>query len=80
MTLQQLSDKIDLGICLHGQFNVTIRYRGGEYRCKSNNTLAYDRIKGSDDWNSDKEIQCGYTLKQAYQALWDECKRENDID
>lgn len=50
-----------------------------EYHCKSNNTLAYDRIKGSDDWNSDREIQCGYTLKQAYQALWDECKADNEL-
>lgn len=76
MTLKQLSDRIDLGTCLHGQFLVTIRYRGGEYRCKSNNTLAYDAVRS---WSRDTEPGWYYTPKQAYQALWDECKRVNKI-
>jgi hypothetical protein len=79
MTLKQLQEKVSISWIGYGTYRVTIQYRGKEYSIVTHNSLAYDRIKGSDDWNSDKQVRCGYTLKQAYMALWYECKRKNDI-
>ena len=45
MTTKELYNRITLGTCVSGQFTVTIEYRGNEYTCKSNNTLAYDSIR-----------------------------------
>lgn len=73
MTLRELQDKIyRVGVCCSGQFEVVILYRNKLYRCKSNNTLAYDAIK------SDERIG-GYTPRQAMQSLYDECKRKNNL-
>lgn len=77
MTTRELEQRVRPTICLSGQFSIIIEYKGKEYRCKSNNTLAYDRYTGSDDWNSEYEVHCGYTYKQALQAMYDECKRKN---
>lgn len=71
MTLKQFRDKVNIGTCLHGNFKVTIEYRGKFYSCTSTDTLMYDRIKGDTD--------TGYTEKQAYQALYDHCKSENNL-
>lgn len=77
MTLKQIKDKVDICLCLHGQFNVIINYRGKEYTCKSNNTMAYDTIL---TWKRERVPVCGgYTIKKAYEALWDECKRKNGL-
>ena len=45
MTTKELYNRITLGTCVSGQFTVAIEYRGEEYTCKSNNTLAYDAIR-----------------------------------
>jgi hypothetical protein len=79
MKTRELQDRVRFIKTGYGTFKVTIEYKGQEYSCTTHNTLAIDRINGSDDWGSDLEIHCGYTLKQAYMALWDECKRANDI-
>lgn len=77
MTLKEFSNKVDLGTCLMGQFQVTINYRGKDYTCKSNNTQAYDAIR---DWLRDADNPAwGYTPKQAYECLWSECKTANDL-
>ena len=79
MTLKQLKDKVSVTWAGYGTFQVEMEYRGKIYRCVTHNAPAYDRITGSDDWNSDREVHCFHTLKQAYMALLDECKRKNDI-
>lgn len=76
MTLNELKNKIDVDTCLMGQFKVTINYRGKDYTCKSNNTQAYDAIRA---WKRDEIPAWGYTPKQAYESLWSECKRKNEL-
>ena len=77
MTLEQLTDKITVGVCLDGHFRVSIEYRGKCYSTTSTNTLALDRIHDQDI--SDTKVACSYTLKGAFQALWNECKRNNNL-
>lgn len=74
MTLKQFQHKVTVYTCLMGQFRVVIHYRGKVYSCKSNNTEAYDVIR---TWLRDEIPTWGYTPKQAYKVLWDECKRAN---
>lgn len=78
MTLKQLQDRIKIrrgnGYC---SYIVTITYRGTEYSTRSNNSLAWDRISDADE---DPRTEVGfYTLKQAYLAFYDECKRDNGL-
>lgn len=74
MTKKELYNRITLGTCLSGQFTVTIEYRGKEYRCKSNNTLAYDSVRFNPEPG-----ESYYTPKQALMALWDESKTKNNL-
>lgn len=79
MTLQQLQDKVRVEITSsHGQYKVTIEYRGKEYKCYTNNSLAYDTVRC---WSRNGYHEpMGYTTtRQAYQSLWDECKRANGL-
>lgn len=70
MTLEQLMDKVRIdGPVLRGYFNYSILYRGSWEHTSSNDTLAYDTIKSG-------ERSHAYTVKQAYQALWDKASRE----
>lgn len=62
-----------VGVCLHGHFKVTIQYRGKTYSCVSTNTIMYDVI-----WHDDKD--CGYTRKQAFQSLYNYCKRKHQLN
>lgn len=78
MKTRDLENKIYVGVCLSGQFTIRIEYRGRQYSCKSNNTLAYDRYKNS-DYFFDKQPMYGYTYKQALQSMFDECKRKNNL-
>ena len=79
MNLEQLKERVSVQWCGYGAYRVTITWRGQEYSTTSNNSLAYDRIKGSDDWGSDREVHCFYTLKQAYEAFYEEVKRRNSL-
>ena len=64
MTLKQLKDKVRIDSpVLHGYFKYSILYRGSWVHTASNDTLAYDTIKSG-------EKSFAYTIKQAYQALW----------
>ena len=53
---------------MHGYFNYSILYRGSWEHTASNDTLAYDTIKSD-------EKSHAYTVKQAYQALWNKAAR-----
>lgn len=72
MTTKELQDKMVIGTCLRGQFTVTIKFRGNTYSCKSNDTLAYDCIRGDEHVFYASE-------KIALLALWKECKRANNL-
>lgn len=78
MTLQELREKVKVkrasGYC---SYTVTITYRGKEYSCQSNNSLAWDRL--DDDNYRDNEVSGFYTNKGAWQAFYDECKRKNNL-
>ena len=69
MTLKELKAKMNICTCVRGMFSVGILYRGSWNYSHSNNTLAYDVIKS-------EEPSSFYTIKQAYQALWDEVARK----
>lgn len=80
MKTRDLENKVVyVGVCLSGQFMIQIEYRGKRYGCRSNNTLAYDRYKNSDYFLSDKQSMYGYTYKQALLAMYEECKRKNNL-
>lgn len=72
MRLQDLENRVRVGLCLRGHFRVSIYYRRRTYSTYSTNTLAYDRLRSD---ISHKSIDCGYTYKQALQALYDFVKR-----
>ena len=78
MTTQELTNAVRrIAPCGFGTISVTIKYRGKSYSCFSNDTEALDRIH--DVYLPDRENKYGYTYKQALQALYDECKRKNDL-
>lgn len=87
MTLQELSKKVQVGLLWGGKFRVDIMYRPNRYKhwymnqyyllgCK--NVAAYKAIRAwqKGRYNRDEHV---YTPKQAYQALWAEVKRENNL-
>lgn len=74
MTQKELSHRLTIGVCCGGQFEVTIEYRNKTYRCKSNNTMAYDCIQSDNN-----ELAYYSSVRQAMQALYDECKEANGI-
>lgn len=56
----------------YGTYQVTIKYRRQLYTCVSHNSLAYDDLDRH-------ENNSYYTSKQAYRALYDECKQKNNL-
>lgn len=78
MTLQELRQRVRVtrgsGYCC---YVVTITWRGKEYTCHSNNSLAWDRL--DDDNYRDNEVSGFYTNKGAYEAFYEECKRKNSL-
>lgn len=77
MTIEQLRERTKvewIGTC---QYRVTITYRGRTYTCKSNNSLAWDRL--DDDNYPDNYTVGTYTNKGAWLAFYDECKRCNRL-
>lgn len=87
MTLEQLQSKVRVGLKHRDSFRVDIQYRPNKHdnywlnwyyllRCK--NVAAYNAIKAWQDGRYKREDHA-YTPKQAYQALWDECKAFNAL-
>lgn len=75
MTTSQLKDKIRTSFAGHGHFKVEIEYRGKKYNCTTTDTMAIDKI--GDDRIEPKAFYV--SEKQALMALWNECKRKNDL-
>lgn len=61
-----------------GRYYVEIYLRGRFYSCFSNNSPAWDRVH-CDDYTPARAVLGGYTLKGAFRALYNECKRKNAI-
>lgn len=79
MNTEELRRRITIRWKGYGSYKVTIEYRGKFYSCTSHNSLAYDRIGGYADNVSDRAVRDFYTYKGALQALYDECKRANNL-
>ena len=75
MTTQELQSRISTTPSGHGHFRVEIEFRGKNYSCITNNTLAVDCMY-DDDINQDRHY---VSAKQALLALWNECKRKNNL-
>lgn len=78
MNLWQLLAKVNLRSQGCGNYLVTIEYKGKHYTCHSNNSLAYDRMKNYLLYRNRERVY-EYTLKQALQSFYDECKRNNNL-
>lgn len=76
MTTNQLKNRIRTYFAGHGHFKLTIEYRGKIYSCTTTNTMAIDRI--GDEKRTPKDFFT--TEKEALLALWNECKRANDLN
>lgn len=78
MTIEELKEKIESIVFVgYGHYKVTIRYRGKKYNCTTNNTLATDRVKfGSYE---PRKKEGWYTMKQALESLYNECKDINGL-
>ncbi len=75
-SMKEYINVMEIGVCIRGQFQVTVTKRGRKMKCQSNNTLAYDRIRRKDYVNP-KQTLYGYTEKQAYESLYRECIKKN---
>lgn len=73
MTLSELQQRIDVRhITSYGNYKVTIIYRGKKYWCITTDSLAVDCI-----WHDGAKFF--YTERTALLALWNECKRKNNL-
>lgn len=77
MTTEDLIKRVDYGFRGHGHYNVTIRFRGKEYRCVTTNMMAIDAA-GDDSLAVDRD-RYYTTQKQALLSLYNECKLKNDL-
>lgn len=77
MTKKQLEKRVRVSRGKgYNLYNVEIDYRGKQYQCTSNNSLAYDTV-GDEDYGRRRDTY--YTCKSALQAFYNECKRKNHI-
>jgi hypothetical protein len=75
MTTKELKNRINTQFSGHGHFKVTIEFRGKKYNCTTTDTMAIDKIG-----DESKDLKAFYvTEKQALTALYNECKRKNDL-
>lgn len=75
-TLEQLKEIVKVTWIGYGTLRVEITYNGKKYSCNTHNTLATDRLK-DDDYIRDRSLYG--SKKQAYLALYEECKQKNNI-
>lgn len=74
MTLDQLQERTKIQKAGWGSYLVTITFRGKNYRCMSNNSLAYD------DYQAEGHRSYYTTDKQCLKAFYDECKQKNGLN
>lgn len=63
----------------YNSYIVTIHYRGREYKCQSNNSLAWDRLMDAQYVPYYVKECCGMTEKEAFEAFYYECKCKNGL-
>lgn len=78
MTLEQLQARIRFQWVGYGTFEVTMTYKGKTLRTTTHDTLAIDRIN-TDDCTPPRQVVGFYTLKGAYQALYNQIKSNNEL-
>lgn len=77
MTTEDLMKRVDYGFRSYGHYNVTIVFRGKEYKCVTTNTMAIDAAE-----RDSLEVDRGAyytTMKKGLQALYNECKFKNEL-
>lgn len=72
MNTKELESRVQMRAKGRGQYEISIEYRGEPYKCHSTESIYYDIYKTG-------ESICGYTYKQALQALYDICKCRNRL-
>lgn len=73
MTLTELQQRVDVRPTSgYGHYKVTIEYRGKQYSCTTTDSMAVDCI-----WYGGAKFF--YTERKALVALWNECKRKNNL-
>lgn len=77
MNTKQLENRTTVKWDGYGSYQVTIIFRNKHYKCRSNNSLAYDRL--NDDNHPPRWQLCGYTYKRALKAFYNECARANNL-
>ena len=76
MTLKELKKRTRfMPLQSRGSYRIVIEFRGREYACVSQNTLAIDRIKAADCLPPVTPDDYFSTEKKAYEALYAECKQ-----
>ena len=80
MTLNQLKQKFNGATMTgYGHYRISFDIYGKERTCTTTNTLALDRINSEDyDWGTNHK-KFYATIKQAYEALYNEVKRNNNL-
>lgn len=78
MTLEQLQARIRFQWVGYGTYKVTMTYNGKTLSATTHDTLAIDRIN-TDDCTPPRQVVGHYTLKGAYQALYNQIKSNNDL-
>jgi len=61
----------------YGHWDIAIQYRGKVYHATTTNSMAVDRYQSDED--NDRARLCGYTAKQALQAMYNEVKIANNL-
>lgn len=78
MTLDKLTDKVTVTGAA-SNYKVAIEFRGKIYTCRSNNSLAMDRIHEQSNLRDSQRGTDGLTLRQALEAFYNECKEKNNL-
>lgn len=80
MTLAEYRNKVRvIRSSGYNSYLVTIKYRSREYICKSNNSLAWDRLMDAQYVPHNVKECCGMTEKDAFESFYYECKLKNSL-
>ncbi|DBA55409.1 TPA_asm: hypothetical protein [Porphyromonas phage phage017a_JCVISC001] len=80
MTLKELKKRTRfMPMQARGSYRIVIEFRGREYACVSQNTLAVDRIKAADCLPPVTPDDYFTTEKKAYESLYIECKLKHNL-
>lgn len=76
MNTDELISRVYLSFSGYGHYKVRIIYRGKDYTCTTTNMSAVDKV--GEDERTPNGIYV--TEKQALLALYNECKRKNNLN